>query len=901
MPHADDVERSHADDLIRAFEATSASRRELDIRAFLPSPDNPLYGPVLCELVRVDLENGWARGQPRPLAEYQALYPELFGNRESVEAVVFEEYRLRRQAGEDVNPAEYERRYGVNVASWPCSLEEGSCDLAQTPPAALARGAEANAQFGSALGTDRTAPSTGWSQGNAGAGDTRDTRPATDQQDRLEHGEPHHEVRSAHSAVGDWLEIAATAMPKAGDEFLGFRLIAELGSGTFGRVFLSRQAELADRLAVVKIAPRQIGESRMLAQLQHPHIIPIHSVHETSNLQVVCMPFLGTTTLDHVLRDLRTLPALPVGGKYLLDRIEAEGRKLVAMTAGAVAEPAGFTDGAFGARLARMSYVNAILALAARLADALAHAHARGIVHQDLKPANILLAHDGSPVLLDFNLADDRDLRRSARTALLGGSLPYMAPEQLRAFHDGTGRGDERSDLYSLGIIVFELLTGRELIEPGYNTLSELLERMAFLRSRPTSVRQWNAQVSPATEAIVHRCLEPEPSKRYQSARELSEDLGCQLQHLPLRHTPEPSIRERAVKCIRRHPRLTVAAGASIAATSFGLVLTGGLQARINGLLESTAAREAEHARMKAVVAARDLRDDLHSLEFLLGSTVLGAESEQRAELISVAAKALDRHQVLQSLDWKTGPLVSALDQDQRKRVAEDMGELLLLVAGAQALQGRLELALDSNGRAINCYASASVPRALWEQRAEFSRSVGNAVEAERLAALAGRAPARSPRDRYLLLLKEYEKRGRLRADLPALRDSTRQQRDNFSVWLILGNSYAELGERRDAIECFDMAAALRPDSYWPALCRGLVYLELRNYRDSRADFGEVMRLKPDLREAYYNRALASYYLDDHAAAYADLTHLLDEPDPPIRTYFLRRVRQARRSRRCRA
>ena len=104
MPHANDVERSQADDLIRAFEATRSSRKKLDLRAFLPSPDSTLYGLVLRELVRVDLENGWAHGQPRPLEEYQALYPELFCNRESVEAVVFEDYRLRRQAGEDVEP-----------------------------------------------------------------------------------------------------------------------------------------------------------------------------------------------------------------------------------------------------------------------------------------------------------------------------------------------------------------------------------------------------------------------------------------------------------------------------------------------------------------------------------------------------------------------------------------------------------------------------------------------------------------------------------------------------------------------------------------------------------------------------------------------------------------------------
>ena len=182
--------------------------------------------------------------------------------------------------------------------------------------------------------------------------------------------------------------------------------------------------------------------------------------------------------------------------------------------------------------------------------------------------------------------------------------------------------------------------------------------------------------------------------------------------------------------------------------------------------------------------------------------------------------------------------------------------------------------------------------RTLWEQRAHLCRLVHNDTEARRLSAQAEITPAQSPRDRYLLLLMQYEKRGRVRADLPLLRDSTRQQRDNFSAWLILGNSYAELGERGEAIECFDMAAALRPSSHWPALCRGLAYLEERNYGGARAAFDEVIRLKPEMRGAYYDRALASYHQGDLSAAHADLSHLLDEPNPPIRTYFLRaRVR----------
>src|SRR5206468_1741103 len=108
-----------------------------------------------------------------------------------------------------------------------------------------------------------------------------------------------------------------------------------------------------------------------------------------------------------------------------------------------------------------LSFVQAVLWLASRLADGLAHAHERGILHRDLKPANILLTDEGQPMLLDFNLAEDTKRRPTASAALLGGTLPYMAPEQLRALQGGHRPLDGRSDLYALGVILFELLTGR--------------------------------------------------------------------------------------------------------------------------------------------------------------------------------------------------------------------------------------------------------------------------------------------------------------------------------------------------------------------------------------------------------------------------------------------------------
>src|SRR5204863_8129037 len=109
-------------------------------------------------------------------------------------------------------------------------------------------------------------------------------------------------------------------------------------------------------------------------------------------------------------------------------------------------------------RLEGLSYVEAILSLAARLVDGLVHAHDRGIFHRDLKPANVLLTDEGQPMLLDFNLSADMKLSQTATAASIGGTLPFMAPEHLEAFRGQLRVVDQRSDVYSLGLILYELL-----------------------------------------------------------------------------------------------------------------------------------------------------------------------------------------------------------------------------------------------------------------------------------------------------------------------------------------------------------------------------------------------------------------------------------------------------------
>src|SRR5581483_1713279 len=210
------------------------------------------------------------------------------------------------------------------------------------------------------------------------------------------------------------------------------QLVAELGRGAFGRVFLARQRDLAHRPVALKVTVDLLQEDQKLAQLQHTNVVPIYSAHRAGTLQAVCMPYFGAATLADVLQAFGH-SARWEGGKSIVALLAERRARLhehIAAAFGTDSEAiqllaAPEQNAAALAVLASLSHVDAVLLFAERLADGLAHAHERGILHRDLKPANILITDDGQPMLLDFNLASDI---KKGVDAGMGGTLPYMAP-----------------------------------------------------------------------------------------------------------------------------------------------------------------------------------------------------------------------------------------------------------------------------------------------------------------------------------------------------------------------------------------------------------------------------------------------------------------------------------------
>jgi serine/threonine protein kinase/Tfp pilus assembly protein PilF len=714
------------------------------------------------------------------------------------------------------------------------------------------------------------------------------------------------DVYEASPARGNSLTQALTSFPEVGCEFLGFRLITLLGKGAFGQVYLAEQKDLAGRPVALKVAVDIFTESQSLAQLQHTNIVPVYSIHRSHPFQAVCMPYLGATTLADIFDHLQGGESLPNSGKLLVSTVNdrkrstrrllnsklsvySESQPAPEQSLEATLRPALIKGAEVASTLRQlegMSYAEAVLWLGARLADGLAHAHERGICHRDLKPANVLLTDDGQPMLLDFNLSEDTKLRGSARGASIGGTLPYMAPEHLQAFGRRENNLDGRSDVYSLGVILYELLTGRQPF-PVYRGVSDgVLEKM--IEDRRKSIphaRRFNSAVSPATESIIRHCLEADPGRRYRHAGELREDLERQLRHEKLRYAKDPSPRERIQKWCHRHPRLS-------STTTIGAIA--GII--VMAMATAFAVRGRQLVGLQAQESLRQFHEEMKIAQFLLYGK--NADRSHLEEGITACRAALGRWQVLDNPGWRDLSDVRHLSREQQSQLNEETGELLFLLSKATSLYGRyyadhgqrgevLAEAERYNGLAGDCFGEDGSPRALWDQRADLATLLGQDNLAESYRRRAAQVHVSSARD-YYLIAHTLALEGRPRQALDLLQKATQQDPQSFSAWFVRGNCYRDLLEDGNAVACYNVCVALKPNWYSCWFNRGLAHQRLRNFRQAREDFGQVVRLRPESPEGYINKALAEHCLQDYQAAIDDYTQALAKPDAAGRVYFLR-------------
>lgn len=425
-----------------------------------------------------------------------------------------------------------------------------------------------------------------------------------------------------------------------------FRLLRPLGRGGMGAVFEARQLSL-DRLVALKVLPAERSldprsltrfqrEATAAGRLVHPGIVAVYAVGEDRGLHYIAQELVE-------------------GGRTLADLVDEQRR-----------EERGSAE-----------HHREVASLFVRIAEAVAAAHACGVVHRDLKPQNVLLAPDGSPKVADFGLARLSDSTTLSRTGEIAGSPSYMAPEQARP---DLGPIDERTDVYGLGATLYEALT---LTRPfAGDTTQQVLHKV--VHEDPLDPRALRSRIPVELASICLKALEKRPEKRYAGCTELARDLRAFLENRPVHARPAGRL-ERLLKWTRRHP--VIAATGAVSASALVVVSASLVFALRSARAERASAlaahRDAARVRVqKAELLLEDLprrADDLwpalarepqerdedvlarfaaweHEVESL-GEEIaaLAADPRLEPELREAGASLAQRHRAL--LESREGPL----------------------------------------------------------------------------------------------------------------------------------------------------------------------------------------------------------------------------------------------------
>ena len=296
-----------------------------------------------------------------------------------------------------------------------------------------------------------------------------------------------------------------------------FELVREIGRGGMGIVYEARQVSLNRKVAVKVLGPgltltaravdRFRHEAEAAARLHHTHIVPVYATGAQDGVHYYAMELIEGPSLDQVLRHLRG-PAEPASPSPLAQTAAHDPN-------------AGVADGA-GLSASSLSsggaYFDTVAGMLAGVADALDYAHRQGVIHRDIKPGNLLLSPDGRLSLNDFGLARMLEQPGMTMTGEFVGTPAYMSPEQIAA---GRTPVDHRTDIYSLGATLYQLLT----LQPPFPGKQRDQVLAQILHKEPKAPRKVNAKVPLDLETICLKCLEKDPDRRYQSAKVLADDL----------------------------------------------------------------------------------------------------------------------------------------------------------------------------------------------------------------------------------------------------------------------------------------------------------------------------------------------------------------------------------------
>jgi len=498
---------------------------------------------------------------------------------------------------------------------------------------------------------------------------------------------------------------AARSVPRG---FGDYENLEEIARGGMGVVYRARQTSLHRTVALKMVAPGQLAspsavrrfktEAEAAANLDHPNIVPIYEIGEWGGRHYFTMKLVEGASLAQRLPEFTLAPADLAGG-HRSALIRSQAQKLAA--------------------------------LLAKVADAVHYAHQRGILHRDLKPGNILIDESGQPHVTDFGLA--KRVEADSHLTLSGeimGTPAYMAPEQAAG---NVGQVTTAADVFSLGVILYQLLTGR-LPFPGATPV-EMLH--AVIHHESPAPRALNALAPRDLETICLKCLEKEPGKRYGSAREVADELDRFVHGEPIQARPV-SQAEKLWRWSRRNPAL-----AGFAAATLVLLLTVAVGAPIAVWREARLRRQAQAEANKSQQVAQFLKD---MLEGVGPSVARGEDTKLLREILDKTAKRVgedlnDQPEVEADLRSVIGEVYRALGDyakaEEMQRKALDLRRRLygnehLDVAGSLTSLGLIVQSRQRPEEAVSLQreAVAILRKLLGDEHAEVAIALNNLASA---------------------------------------------------------------------------------------------------------------------------------------------------------------------------
>lgn len=799
------------DEMIDRYEAALSKSRwdAVDLRPYVPSTASAEYWPAIVELLRIRMEHAFQDDPTQGIEQCVREFPGLLQNNQLLAELAYEEFRLRQHAGQPVSAAEYQERWDIDTSSW---KQLGGSDSSVANSAAKS-----------------SAKSSAWGS-------------------------------TSKRSVS---EIALSA----GEAFGPFRILCLLGRGALAKVYLAQQLDLSERAVVLKVCAQATLEPQKIALLQHPHIVQIFSVHEVSGYQVLCMPYAGATTLADLLVSHRATmeendaSALTRTSQQLVTTLSNRQREIQTLvdntTVVQTSQNIRLNQGlSWPERWQRMSYEDIVCELMYQLAQGLAHAHHHGIVHSDLKPANVLIGDDGQARLVDFNVSQrDGDSRRS----LMGGTLPYMAPEHIRSLREDRWEAGPASDLYSVGVIAFQLFSGKLPFAVPTGSSNESLDISLADRQNMRLAHQLTAEHASAdVRSIIEKLLQPELEQRYRSADHLAEDLQRHLQHMPLRHAANRSLQQRLSKWTIRHPRISSATTVISLAAAIMMIMATALiyyrvQYRTQQAQQLVAQFQSELPTTMVLAAHYQEYRDLET-----------PTREATASLLSTLAEP-DHHALRAAIDY--------LPADDKALLATNLREL------------DKTLRLTREG--------SDAPSAQLVSFASQASALANRLNKdEHIDALIESAVNKDFRD-LTLATKAYTE-GETAKAIDLLTSLVERAPHYHAAWLLLGTCHLKVGNSALADAAYATSLSLMPN-HWQGwfhraqLLQGSAMLTQRidQLETAESHYTRALKLRPDLASARFNRALCREGVGKLDEALEDAQQLVKDSQELVRANFL--------------